>query len=303
MTPPDSESGQVPRQHEMPPTPQTMSEALPLEVRVRFAHAMVSHVLARAGVRCLHHKGHTAPAGTYLAGRTSSDADVLVPPQDAQRAVAALEARGWTLVAGYDDGSIFKHAASLWHAYLGYADVHRLLPGVEAPAGEVFERLWDHRTTASLAGRDCAVPERLDHLALIIIHAARDADRGEQDLRHLRTVLTDEEWDTVRQRALRLGAAAAWAVATEEPTTAPIGQVELLRALHTGADRPSLLRARLHAADSRWGKLRIALGSLVPNRAHLRAQLHAEPTPADYAREYRSRIAAALRRPDRGGSR
>ncbi|WP_144791727.1 nucleotidyltransferase family protein [Kocuria palustris] len=276
---------------------------LPPEVRVRFAHAMISHVLRAAGIRGLHHKGHTAPAGTYRAGRSSSDADVLVPAADARRAVAALEQRGWELVADYEDGSIFKHAASLWHSHLGYADIHRLLPGVEAPAEEVFERLWRHRAAESMGGRECNVPERLDHIALIVIHAARDAERGAQDVAHLRSILSDDEWEQVRSRALELDAAAAWAVATEETVTAPLNQVELLRALHTGADRPSLLRARLHAAESRADRARIALGALVPNRAHLRVQLRREPALPDYLREYRARIAAALRGPQRRGRR
>lgn len=275
-------------------TDPSLGPALPMEVRIRFAHAKISHVLDHAGIRALHHKGHTAPEGTYVTGRTSTDADVLVPPDEAARAVEALQARGWDLVTSYRDGSIFQHAASLWHTHLGYADIHQLIPGTGPTPEVVFERLWSQRSTADMGGQPCTVPGRLDHVALIVVHAARDTSRGRRDTAHLRSSLSPQEWAEVRARALELRAAAPWVVATGESAPASEAEVALWRALRDGADRDVLLRARIRAAESFRERASIALGTLVPNRGHLRMHLEREPRLADYLADYRTRLTAAV---------
>lgn len=281
-------------------TEPAVGSALPMEVRVRFAHAMIAHLFAQAGIRALHHKGHTAPEGTYVAGRASTDADVLVPPDQAARAVEVLQARGWDLVTSYRDGSIFQHAASLWHSHLGYADIHQLIPGTGPTPQAVFERLWSQRSTADMGGQPCTVPGRLDHLALIVIHAARDTSRGQPDTAHLRSSLSPQEWAEVRARALELRAAAPWVVATGESAPAAQAEVALWRALRDGADRDVLLRARIHAAEGFRQRASIALGTLVPNRGHLRMHLEREPRLADYLADYRTRLGAAVGAVKRG---
>ena len=96
--------------------------SLDLEVRVRLAHARITHLLDRAGIRGLHLKGYATEPGVYPDHRRSSDVDLLVPPADADAVIALLGSHGWEPVATFSQGSIFQHAATLWHDQLGYVD-------------------------------------------------------------------------------------------------------------------------------------------------------------------------------------
>lgn len=107
--------------------------SLDFEVRVRLAHARITHLLDRVGIRGLHVKGYATEPGVYPEHRRSSDVDLLVHPADATAVIELLHAHAWEPVADFSEGSIFQHAATLWHDQLGYVDVHRLFPASARP--------------------------------------------------------------------------------------------------------------------------------------------------------------------------
>ena len=64
--------------------------SLDLEVRVRLAHARITHLLDRAGIRGLHVKGYATEPGVYPEHRRSADVDLLVHPADAAAVTATF---------------------------------------------------------------------------------------------------------------------------------------------------------------------------------------------------------------------
>ena len=161
--------------------PGSAEPGLALAPRVRLAHACIARHLEDAGLRGLHVKGYAAAPGTYAPHRTSSDVDLLVHPQDAGRVCAVLEVHGWSLVTDFHEGSIFEHAATLWHDHLGYVDVHRLFPGLGSDPAAVFEHLWRERTARVVSGRPVPVPGLDGQRLVVIVHASRDGGRGRPD--------------------------------------------------------------------------------------------------------------------------
>ncbi|WP_158609549.1 nucleotidyltransferase family protein [Kocuria soli] len=275
-----------------PGAPGTSAKAeVDLETRIRLSHGLVDHTLQQAGIRALHVKGYAA-ATIFPPERSSSDVDVVVDPTRTDAALDALQNAGWELVTGYDEGSIFRHAATLWHAHLGYVDVHRHLPGFRARPAEVFEALWDRRTVVDVAHWPCPVAAPLDHVLIIVLHAARNPSRGKQDVDHVLSGLTGAQRATLQRSVRDWGAEDPWLVATGEDLGADPSQVRVWQAVHDDADRATLLSARLHAARTPARKLRVLAAAVVVNRAHLHMALGRAPRRRDYLREYRRRIAA-----------
>lgn len=266
---------------------------LELEVRVRLAHARIAHLLDRAGLRGLHVKGYAAEPGVYPGHRRSSDVDLLVHPDDAAGVLALLGSRGWRLVADFAEGSIFQHAATLWHDQLGYVDVHRLFPGLGSAPGRVFEDLWAAHGRRVIAGRPVPVPSPAHQRLVVIVHAARDPHRGAYDVRHIRDASTPEEWDALRDEARRLDAAAAWHVATgEEADGIDVQELTLFEALQESRTGLDMLGTRWRAAPSTRERLALLARALPVNRPHLQMRLGRPVTRADLRREQRARLGA-----------
>lgn len=266
---------------------------VPLAVRIKLAHGAIDHALAEAGIRVLHFKGYAATE-IFPPDRTSSDVDVIVDPTQADRAIEVLEQCGWSLVSNYADGSIFRHAAALWHTHLGYVDVHRWVPGFATPPEIVFERLWAEHTTVPIAHWDCAVPKRMDHMMLALLHAARDPHRGASEAKSLFSALSVVQREELRGTIKDLGAEVAWLVATGEDLGADLDQAKVWSAIQEGSDRSELLSARLHAARGPWQRARLIAGAMVLNRSHLHIALGRQAGPLDYVREYRLRVQSVL---------
>ncbi|MET3895760.1 Uncharacterised nucleotidyltransferase [Micrococcus luteus] len=274
---------------------------LALELRVHLAHASITRLMDAAGVRALHLKGYAAEPGLYREGRTSTDVDILVPPTDADRACAALADHGWDRIAGFSEGSIFQHAATLWHSHLGYVDVHRSFPGLGPDPALTFERLWTTHTTRVIAGRPVPVPGLTHQRLVIVVHAARDSGRGRSDVAHLRHTLSAEEWGRLRGEAESLGAGAAWRAATGEGGgPADASEERIFAALQADEAGVDLLAARWAAATGPRARLALVRRAIPVNRPHLQMRLGRPPTRVDIAREQLGRvrelIAWALRR-------
>ncbi|MCV7478489.1 nucleotidyltransferase family protein [Micrococcus luteus] len=266
--------------------------SLDFEVRVRLAHARIAHLLDRAGIRALHLKGYATEPGVYPDHRRSSDVDLLVHPSDAA-AVALLASHGWAPVADFSEGSIFEHAATLWHDHLGYVDVHRLFPGLGTDAARTFDALWAERVIHVIAGRPVPVPGPVHQRLVVIVHAARDSHRGALDVRHIRDTSSPAEWDALRQEARRLHATAAWHVATgEEADGMDAHDLALFEALQADESGLDLFRTRWRTARSARERARLVLHTLPVNRPHLQMRLGRPVTRADLWREQGARLGA-----------
>jgi hypothetical protein len=264
---------------------------LPQSLRLQLGHALVEHTARVHKVKLLHIKGYAVEPGLYRRGRDSSDIDVLVHPLDVEGFMEALNTSGWKAVTGFKSGSMFNHAATLWHNTWGYIDVHRKFPGVSAPPSAFFEDLWYSRTTQLIADISCTVPDPRRQALLIILHAGRDSLRGAADVRHLKESLPAEAWRCLESDASNFGADLAFAAATgrlAEFQDHP--EHDVWAAVSRGSTRMQLLRARARAARTVPGRLRIIVGGLLPNRDHLRMALQREPKLGDYVTEMQGRF-------------
>lgn len=279
--------------------------ALELRARVHLAHALIARLLDARGLRGLHVKGYAMSPGVYRTARSSSDVDLLVHPDDAPRIVALLAAHGWKQMADFSEGSIFEHAATLWHDHLGYVDVHRLFPGLGDSPARTFEQLWAERAGRVIAGHPIPVPS-LDHQRLVVVvHAARDPSRGLSDVAHLRNTLSEEEWGDLREQARVLDAAAAWHLATgEDAAGMDEHDLTLFTALRDQESGMDMFSTRWQAADTARERASLLLHTIPVNRPHLQMRLGHPPTRREILQEQWTRageLAAWIRRSARRG--
>lgn len=269
---------------------------LPLEDRVRLAHALIESTAAGVGADLLHIKGYSTSPGLYAPGRESTDVDVLVRPAHVEAFADALRARGWRTVTTFRTGSVFHHAMTLWHDQWGYVDVHRAFPGIGVPADEFFDRLWEQRATMDIAGWPCLVPSREHQALTIALHAARDPHRGADDVAHLRAALSPAEWETIEALAGAVGAHLSFAAATghlDEWAAHP--EHDVWEVMSRGGTRMELFRARWRAAQGPAERAELLKSLVTVNRDHLRMRLQREPRLADVAGEVLARAADVLR--------
>ncbi|NLT25722.1 MAG: nucleotidyltransferase family protein, partial [Microbacteriaceae bacterium] len=187
---------------------------LPLDARIRLAHAVVQAVADDAGIEVLHIKGYAVDPGLYREGRRSTDVDVLARPDDAEPLLEALARNGWRVRTSFRTGSPFEHAAVARHDDWGWVDVHRRMPGLGIAPDLAFDRLRASGKTVAIAGVPCRVPGA-DHQALLImVHDARTPGRINADARHLLHVLDEAALARVEAAAGELDAGLALAAAT-----------------------------------------------------------------------------------------
>ncbi|MCK6094782.1 nucleotidyltransferase family protein [Micrococcus sp. EYE_162] len=277
-------------------SPSSQVDAVPpleLRARVHLAHARIAHILEQNGVRGLHVKGYAMDLGVYREARSSSDVDLLVHPSEAEHVLDLLTGQGWNTVAAFSEGSIFEHAATLWHDHLGYVDVHRLFPGLGSSDERTFEQLWAEHRTRVIAGRAVPVPSLRHQRLIVLVHGARDPYRGAADVAHLRETLSDPEWTEVREQAEVLGATAAWHVATDEDAAGmDEHDLTLFTALRSQESGMQLFTTRWRAAESTRERAALVLHTLPVNRPHLQMRLGRPPTRADILREQAHRAGA-----------
>ena len=148
-------------------------EELARPVQVGFAHAVLQDLASEAGVEVLHIKGPAIDPSLAGGSARGTDADVLVRPSHLGRLVGAMQQHGWAVHLSAEAGSPFGHATTLVHPMWGYADVHRLFPGITIDPEDAFDRLWARRSTTSIAEIDCTVPSLDDQRTLLVLNAAR----------------------------------------------------------------------------------------------------------------------------------
>lgn len=280
------------------------TSSIPVADRVHLTHGILQHIADDAGVDTLHIKGpalhpellQRGPDGQSTIPRRSTDADVLVRPSQLKRFQRALEADGWRMTADFIAGSAFGHAANYWHDVLGYCDVHRRFPGIEADPERAFDTLWAARRPVSIAHVTCQTPSLEAQRLIILMHAARSGVPDHPDKVRAWDDATDTDRDAVRALAARLDARVALAAATGHLEDFRADRnYDLWRQFSTGdTSRWHEWRARARAAGSPIGALRVAARSLRLNQAHLRMDLGHDLTRADVLRGYRDRTLRAL---------
>jgi hypothetical protein len=270
----------------------TVATDVPLRVRVSMAHAAVQVVADRLGLDVLHIKGAALDPSLNRPGRDGTDADLLVRPRDVERLTVALRQGGWGQVSSFQNGSPFGHAATLHHATWGYADVHRLFPGIMAPPAEAFERLWDDHHRREIAGVSCPVPAVTAQRLLLVLNAgrARGPDRVTGDV--------EIAWNEADAGTRALMEGLAHELDAHVALAAATGNLDyyrhsrdyaLWRVLSEGGTRLDEWRARIAAAPSRRAALRLAVRAPLVNIDHLEARLGRRSGPADVIREFFAR--------------
>ena len=269
--------------------------AVPLWVRVRFAHAAVQHLADARGLDVLHIKGEAIHPSLAAPTRRGTDADVLVRPSQAQRLLDALWAQGWQMHNTFETGSPFEHAAAMHHDLWGYADIHRLFPGVTVDPEHAFDLLWRDRSTMLIAGFICPVPALTGQVAILVLNAARSG-WGQSDLRTAWEPASPQRVAEVRALVASLGAEVAFAAAMGDlDRFRSRRDYDLWRVITRGGTRVEEWRARIKAAPDRREALRIALRAPLVNTDHLAHELGRLPTRRDVARAFLHRARRGAR--------
>jgi len=236
-----------------------------------------------------------------------SDADILVRPQDEQRAAEALGTLGFE--RALDDSSMpdwwREHGSDWRRAQDAVAvDLHRRLVGVGVDPATAWPLLTAERDTMTVGGYPAPVlapPARLVHVTL---HAAQDGPRkGGKALLHLQRSIErfdDELWRSATDLAEQLQATDAFAaglrlapdgVALAERLGIPeVRSVDAALRARSGHE-PALSFEQLAQAPGLRSRVEIGLRKLFPPREFL---IHWDPR----AGENRRRLALArVRRP------
>ncbi len=271
---------------------------IPTAVRLQLGHAAVQVVASRIGADLLHIKGESLDSEVRRAGRTASDVDVLVHPDHVVDLVVALRAAGWELLNDFPSSSAFEHSATLRHSSWGYLDVHRSFPGFTVRPEAAFGVLWSGRQEWLAAGRGCSVPEPTAQRLVLLLHAARSrgSHRGRADIAHVWGAATDRERAAVEALARRLGAEVGLAAATgrlDEWRDHP--DHDLWKVASSGGTRIEEWRARVKAAPTTRGKLRLIGRAALVNVEHLAMVRGRPPTRREVVAEFFARPARGIR--------
>lgn len=157
---------------------------------VDLAHAWVARLAHSVGARALLIKGTALHRLQLRQPRTSTDVDVLVPPEDFEKMCGALVRAGWRerqvsflLKAAPNHSRSFIHPD--WPCDI---DVHSHYPGFLADPSVVFDTLWSRAANERFATQDCPRPDRPSSALILALHSLRsteDVTRHGQELAQL----------------------------------------------------------------------------------------------------------------------
>lgn len=149
------------------------SESVPLLT------AWVSRLAVDTGIRALIIKGPLMAVQGLRPTRESGDVDLWVDPAQVDRYFALLESHGWAGVVNDRPSILPPHARTLRHeSWACELDLHDRFPGFFADRFEVFERLWELRTVASLAAVPVTTLARSGNAVVLALHLLRDLRAG-----------------------------------------------------------------------------------------------------------------------------
>lgn len=185
--------------------------ALAAEEAVELAHAWAHQLAQSVGARALFIKGPALHRLALRAQRSSLDIDVLTSPDDFARVCDALEAAGWRerdltflMTNAPNHSRSFIHPE--WPCDI---DVHSSYPGFLADPGEVFDLLWQRRTSMIFATVECPVPDRPSSALFLALHSLRSTasqGRNREELAQLAAApFTPEEQEQLSALAAQTG--------------------------------------------------------------------------------------------------
>ncbi len=145
---------------------------------VALAHALLERALRDAHVRGIFIKGPILTRQGLRRAHQSLDVDVLVDPGRRHVALETLAAHGWSVAVQVTSAlTLPLHSVTLRHPRWPLElDVHDRFPGFLADPRTVFEALWQHRSTAVMAGRDVPCLTPVAHSVVAALHWLRDPD-------------------------------------------------------------------------------------------------------------------------------
>jgi hypothetical protein len=284
---------------------------IPLALRTHLTHATLQAIADVCGADILHIKGaavHASldpsldgtPANAYAQNgtpsRLSADADVLVRPGHLRGFLATMKQYGWLAVTRFDTGGGADHSTDLWHAELGWADVHRSFPGIRLDAALAFHRLWLDRRFQPIAHRPCAVPSVDAQRLILLLHAARNGQSRKEDVRNCWTNASLVERSRVTILAKELRAEVPLASVTGrlgDFTDRPEYDLWRLYAVDD-ASRFEMWRARMKAAQTGLDRLLALINPLRLKADGLSLQLGRTPTAREVTHYYYCRLLSDL---------
>lgn len=143
---------------------------VPVGVRAHLAHGALAEIARERGSDVLHVKGPAVHLGIGRPPGPPRTRTWWPCPRHVGRFIDALVNHGWEHVTSFETGSAFEHAATYYHASWGYADVHRVFPGMTDE--RAFDRLWRERQETDIAGIACPVPSLTAQRLLLLLHVA-----------------------------------------------------------------------------------------------------------------------------------
>jgi hypothetical protein len=171
-------------------------------LRVDATTAEVFGAFSAAGVTAMLLKGPSISRWLYTDGspRRYVDSDVLVPPDDLARAGEVLERLGFQ--PQLDENAMpdwWREHAAEWSRESDGAqvDLHRTLPGAQAPAETVWGALTDAPDTLAVGGsevRTLDLPGRALHVALHAAQHGLQSPAPLEDLRRAVATVDDALW-------------------------------------------------------------------------------------------------------------
>lgn len=201
-----------------------MSEFAPLADRpsivgnsswLELLHAEVAWHLAQRGVRTIVIKGPSISEWLYALeeARESADVDLLISPDDLQRAHDQLVEMGF--MKAFTDtrpGETAHHAENYSRHDAAFGkhviDLHTSFPGFGVSPDDAFEILWRDRVGALQGNVDVWYPSLDARVLIVALHAARSSGFGKSRLDLIRAIGWADQgsWLGVGQLAAELNA-------------------------------------------------------------------------------------------------
>lgn len=269
--------------------------AVPTRVRVAMGHAALAFLADVCGADVLHIKG-VAVHHSFRRTSGGTDADVIVRPSHVERYFRILRQEGWRQLTSFETDSDFGSAATFRHDLWGFADVHRFFPGVTIPIEDAFDRMWRDRVVQDIAGYPCAVPDVVAQSVVLVLNAARSGrPGGSPDVEAAWLEASPERRQAMVELVADLGAQVGFAAGTGELERFRGSRQYRLWKIESagGAGRATKWLARIWAAPSLRGALRLALRAPLVNTDHLAIRLGRRPTRVEVVREFFARLAGA----------
>lgn len=225
------------------------------------------------------------------------DADALACPAEVDRILSLMSDHGWKAVTSFDHGSVFEHAATLFHPQWGTVDLHRHFPGLRREPSDVFELMWEGRSESWIGGQPCAVPDVWTQRLILLTHAARSgAAQDDPDVFENWRALDGDGRSQLLSVARRYDAQVALAAATGDLDSFREDPDYLLWAFSSrGGSRISGWWARIRSARGVSGKVRVIAHIVEPNLEHLELRLGHRPSAGEVWADYRSRLVFSCR--------